>query len=429
MTEEAGTGRAVLISEAPREDLGRLLVHAQASVPYYRERLRPFAGELAGYAPEDLWRLPATPREDLRADWRRFRSETVDTVWISWSGGTMGKPKVIFHTREDIDWAHVRNTDSLRMAGVRSSDVVAVALPFGMWFVGWDYVLSSCRLGATVAPVGLGFGARAMLETVVELDGTVLVSTPGAIRDVADYIANNPRAPVPPLRLVIVLGELIGPAFRTLVRERLGAEVYSFLGAAEFDGMAIECPYHDGFHALPGAFWFEILPLSSGTVSSDLPVGELLVTPRLKLGTPLIRYLQGDIAKVAPPCPCGWPGPKFNLVGRSDDAAVLGDGTKVYIYQVEQALAGLSDFVSFFRLVLDRKGNTDELTLEIESPRFRDTAFLSQVQERLAHLSVDFEDSLRLGAVARPRVRAVRHLGEERTPRGKSRRIIDNRRR
>jgi len=444
--------RAFLVSTAPPRDLGRLLEHAYYGTPYYRRRLAAEAARLGDLGPEDLWRLPVTPREDLRADWRAFRAEGAQAVWVSWSGGTMGKPKVIFHTREDVEWAHQRNTAGLRMMGVSPKDLVATALPFGMWFVGWDHTICAARLGATVAPVGLGFGPQATLETMAELGATVLISTPGAVRDMADYVTSNPKTHQPSLRMVIVLGEAIGPAFRTTVRERLGGEVFSILGAAEFDGMAVECQYHDGFHVLPDTFWFEIRPLSrpredaagpedggtDGGLGDALgggdptglgPVGELIVTPRMKLGTPLVRYVIGDIARASPPCPCGWPGSKFVLVGRSDDAVALGDGTKVYLYQVEAALGPLGADIAFFRLILDREGGVDQLTLEVETPRAGDPAFSAELAERLAHLSVDFEDSLRLGAVAQPRVRAAGHLEEERTSRGKARRIVDLRRR
>ncbi len=432
--------RALLVSTAPPRDLGRLLEHAYCGTPYYRRRLAAEAAGLGDLGPEDLWRLPVTPREDLRADWRAFRAEGSQSVWVSWSGGTMGKPKVIFHTREDVEWAHQRNTAGLRMMGVSPKDLVATALPFGMWFVGWDHTICAARLGATVAPVGLGFGPKATLETMTELGATVLISTPGAVRDMADYVTSNPQTHQPSLRMIIVLGEAIGPAFRTTVRERLGGEVFSILGAAEFDGMAVECQYHDGFHVLPDTFWFEIRPLSrpredaaghegGGTDGGLGPAGELIVTPRMKFGTPLVRYVIGDIARASPPCPCGWPGSKFVLVGRSDDAVALGDGTKVYLYQVEAALGPLGADIAFFRLILDREGGVDQLILEVETPRADDPAFSAELAERLAHLSVDFEDSLRLGAVTRPRVRAASHLEEERTPRGKARRIVDLRRR
>ncbi len=82
---------------------------------------------------------------------------------------------------------------------------------------------------------------------------------------------------------------------------------------------------------------------------------------------PLIRYRTGDLGSLATaPCPCGRTGVRIRgLRGRLDDMLIV-RGVNLYPSQIEHVLLGIDGVAPDYRLVLERPGALDELTLECE---------------------------------------------------------------
>ena len=74
-------------------------------------------------------------------------------------------------------------------------------------------------------------------------------------------------------------------------------------------------------------------------------------------GGPFMRYALGDLLQVwTKPCPCGKPGIRFKILGRTDDMLTV-KGMNVY----PQAIAGViarfrPQLTGVFRIRLDRPG-------------------------------------------------------------------------
>jgi phenylacetate-CoA ligase len=83
----------------------------------------------------------------------------------------------------------------------------------------------------------------------------------------------------------------------------------------------------------------------------------------------MIRLYSGDLARVtSDPCPCGRTYRRLpdGVYGRVDDMLVV-RGVNVYPSAIEDALGSVPGVGPEYRIVLERPGELDVLTLEIEA--------------------------------------------------------------
>jgi phenylacetate-CoA ligase len=90
-------------------------------------------------------------------------------------------------------------------------------------------------------------------------------------------------------------------------------------------------------------------------------------TTLAKEALPLIRYRTGDIGAVeSAPCQCGRTLARVTrLVGRRDDMLIV-RGVNLFPSNVEHLLLGVEEVAPHYRLVVEREGAMDELTVECE---------------------------------------------------------------
>jgi len=140
--------------------------------------------------------------------------------------------------------------------------------------------------------------------------------------------------------------------------------------------------------------------------------GEFVFTTLTKEALPLIRYRTGDIGRVvSEPCGCGRTTVRMTgLRGRVDDMLII-RGVNLYPSSVEHALLSVEGVTGHYRLIVDRPGAMDELTLECEPTGERDRASL---RDEIDH-ALREETGLRIevalvepGAVPRSEGKAVR---------------------
>ena len=81
----------------------------------------------------------------------------------------------------------------------------------------------------------------------------------------------------------------------------------------------------------------------------------------------MLRYRTRDVTRLSDePCPCGRTHVRIlRVTGRNDDMLIV-RGVNVYPSQVEAALVGLAGLAPFYRLILQRDGSLDVLTVEVE---------------------------------------------------------------
>ena len=321
---------------------------------------------------EDLARIPFTGKADLRAHYP-FGMLAVPRellVRVHASSGTHGKPTVVGYTAADLEnWTELM-ARCMTMAGVRPGMVIHNANGYGLFTGGLGFHQGGERIGATVVPVSGGFTARqAML--LRDLGAEVLVSTPSYALAIAQAIAESGDRDGNGLRLRLGLfgGEPWTEAMRAEIEPSLGLTAVNFYGLSEMcgPGVAAECPARTGLHVQEDHFAVEVIEPSSGRAVPDGAEGELVFTTLTKEAMPLLRYRTGDIGRRAGgTCPCGRTMARLTgLRGRQDDMLIV-RGVNVHPSSVEHALLGAGGVAPHYRLIVERPGPLDELTLECE---------------------------------------------------------------
>ncbi|HEX7249161.1 MAG TPA: phenylacetate--CoA ligase [Burkholderiales bacterium] len=369
------------IESAPRETLEDIqllrlratLKNAWENVPLHRRRMEEAGfqpGDLLGLA--DLARLPFTQKSDLREAYPfgLFARPRAALVRLHASSGTTGKPTVVGYTAEDIaTWAGIM-ARSLACAGARAGDVIHNAYGYGLFTGGLGAHYGAERLGATVVPMSGGATERQVL-LIVDFGARVLCATPSYalnIAEVAEREGVDLRKSA--LRIGVFGAEPWSEAMRREIEARLGIAARDIYGLSEImgPGVAVECEAQNGLHGWEDHFVFEVIDPDTGKPVADGSPGELVITSLTKQALPMIRYRTRDITRLTrKPCACGRTHVRLKrITGRNDDMLII-RGVNVYPSQIEAVLVGLPGVAPHYQLVVERMGNLDVLTVEVES--------------------------------------------------------------
>ncbi len=328
----------------------------------------------------DLSRVPFTGKADLRAHYPfgLLAVAREQLVRVHASSGTHGKPTVVGYTRADLEnWTELM-ARCMTMAGVRPGMVIHNANGYGLFTGGLRFHQGGERIGATVVPVSGGFTARqAML--LRDLGADVLVSTPSYALAIAQAIADGGSgdgsgaggngAGGLQLRLGLFGGEPWTEGMREQIERSLGLTAVNFYGLSEMcgPGVAAECPARGGLHVQEDHFAVEVVDPRDGRAVPPGAEGELVFTTLTKEAMPLLRYRTGDIGCLADvPCECGRTTVRLTgLRGRHDDMLIV-RGVNIHPSQVEHVLLGGGGAAPHYRLIVERSGPLDELTVECE---------------------------------------------------------------
>jgi phenylacetate-CoA ligase len=379
------------LSALQLERLRATVEHVLAHQPPGAERLRAAgigsAAELTGLA--DLARLPFITKADLRASYP-FGLLAVPRerlVRVHASSGTHGKPTVVGYTAADLDtWTELM-ARCMAMAGVRAGMLVHNANGYGLFTGGFGFHQGAERLGATVVPVSGGFTARQAL-LLEDLGAQVLVCTPSYALAIAQALAERGEGERRHrLELGLFGGEPWSAELRAEIEAALGLRAMNFYGLSEMcgPGVAAECLEHgDGLHVQEDHFLLEVVDPVDGRPLGPGVEGELVLSTLTKEALPLLRYRTRDIGSyLEEPCPCGRSTIRLTgLRGRHDDMLVV-RGVNLHPSQVEHLLLSVRGAAPHYRLIVERPGPLDELTLECEPAPGADREALRGEVQRL----------------------------------------------
>jgi phenylacetate-CoA ligase len=385
----------------PREKLARLqlqrlratLKNAYDNVPLQRARLdalRIRPRDIRTLA--DVQRLPFTTKSDLRDTYPYglFARPRERLARLHASSGTTGKPTVVGYTAKDIDrWASLI-ARCLACGGARPGDLIHNAYGYGLFTGGLGFHYGIERLGATVLPVSGGMTER-QVALLADLGARVLCCTPSYALNIAE-VAEREGVDLRASKLEVGLfgAEPWSEALRNEIQLRLGVRAIDNYGLSEITGpgVAVECEAQDGMHGWEDHFLFEVIDPDSGAPLPEGEAGELVISTLNKEALPMIRYRTRDVTRiVSKRCSCGRSHLRLmRVTGRNDDMLII-RGVNVYPSQIEAVLIGLPDIAPHYQLVVERRGNLDELTVEVEAtsavPATEDAA--RAVAERVRH--------------------------------------------
>lgn len=423
------------IETLPREDLEALQLkrlktlceRVYANVAFYRR-----AFDEAGVKPADIKSLadvrylPFTEKQDLRNHYPfgLFAVPKDNVVRIHASSGTTGKATVSGYTQRDVNnWATMM-ARSLTAAGAGRRDIIHVAYGYGLFTGGLGAHYGAERLGATTIPVS-GGGTRRQAMLLRDFGATVLCCTPSyslvlyetALEAGIDFKDL-------PLRIGVFGAEPWSDEMRRDIEAKMGIKAIDIYGLSEImgPGVGIECvEAQHGAHLQEDHFLFEVIdPVTKEPVGPG-EVGELVITTLTKEAQPLIRYRTRDITRLEyTPCKCGRTFARMVRVqGRSDDMLII-RGVNVFPSQIESILLETEGLTPHYQLVVEREGNLDTLTVQVEV----DEKLFSDEIRKLQRLEGKIQKNIKefLGVTAL--VKLVEPRAIQRSE-GKAKRIVD----
>ncbi|MGI6421883.1 MAG: phenylacetate--CoA ligase family protein [Syntrophomonadaceae bacterium] len=420
----------------PREYLEKLqlrrlqetIYRVYAFVPAYREKM-----EALGVKPEDIRRLedlkllPFTTKQDLRDNYPfgLFAVPMSEVVRIHSSSGTTGKPTVVGYTSKDIDtWAELM-ARSLYSAGASRYSVIQNSYGYGLFTGGLGAHYGAEKIGASVIPTS-GGNTKRQIMLMQDFGTNILTCTPSYALFMHEVMQEMGIKPSDlKLKAGVFGAEPWSENMRREIEGKLEIDAYDIYGLSEIigPGVAIECPRKNGLHIAEDHFIPEIIDPETCEVLPEGTPGELVLTTVTKEALPIIRYRTRDLSTLnRSVCECGRTHARMaKVLGRSDDMVII-RGVNVFPSMVESVLLNIPGVEPHYLLVVDRRGNLDELEVYVE---VSESVFSDEVRkmERLG-LQIGKELESALGIAVR--VRLVEPKTLERSE-GKAKRVIDKR--
>jgi phenylacetate-CoA ligase len=281
--------------------------HAQATVPFYKERLASFAGWPPGaLTMKRFCEIPVLGREDVQAAGKGLHARQLPsghgTSWPVETSGSTGTPVKVLGTTVTAIMFH-----ALTMRGHlwHERDLSAKSLSFrrlrnpagqpGRW-------APLPRTGPGVI-IEISQPMSVLFEQLLREDPVYLQSHPSAILGLLQLSAETGRKPGA-LREVRTYAEPLEPWLREFCRQVWGVPMVDNYSAEELNTIAHQCPETESLHVQSENVLVEVLD------DQDRPCkpgqsGRVVATSLLNYATPLLRYDLGDIVELGEACPCG----------------------------------------------------------------------------------------------------------------------------
>jgi phenylacetate-CoA ligase len=366
------------------ERLRSLYRRAWEHVAFYRRRWQRAGchpGDIRGL--QDLAKLPVISKKDFEADLIEhapFGSYQGDfsAIRVQASSGSSGSPKPFLQTQND--WATIANLWARRLhaQGVRAGDIFQVVFTYSLFIAGFTATEGAMKLGALVVPTGSGSvtPSERQVRTMSEWGTTVVAGTPSYVlhlADVAERIGMDLKQNFK-LRIGVHTAEPMTEAARKSIEARWGVQAYDNFGSVETGAPTFECPEKNGYHINEDAYVFEVLDQDTLKAVEAGQEGVLVVTSLFKEAAPVIRYNLEDISRIVDdPCPCGRTFRRLmKIKGRASEMLKV-RGVPFYPNAVESVLEGFPELTREYRLVIERVGEQDRVTVQVE-PRSTETA-------------------------------------------------------
>src|SRR5436190_2064784 len=337
-----------------------------------KERAPAYRRVLAGVHPEDvvdrrsLAELPLTRKSELIELQRQtppfggFAAAPLSALRrVFVSPGPIYEPE----GRRPDYWRFAR---ALFAAGFRAGDLVHNTFSYHLTPAGAMAESGADALGCPVIPAGTG-QTEQQLRTIADLKPVAYVGTPSFLKVLLDRAAAE-GSDISSLRKALVGAEALPSALRAEFRNR-GIDVLQCYGTADvgiiaYESMAVDGRLCDGMVLDEGIILELVLP-GTGEPVAPGEVGEVVVTT-LTPEYPLIRFATGDLSALLPgESPCGRTNHRIKgWLGRADQTTKV-RGMFVHPEQIADLLRRHKSIIRA-RLVVERPGSTDEMTLLAE---------------------------------------------------------------
>jgi phenylacetate-CoA ligase len=281
---------------------------------------------------------------------------------FSRTSGTSGRSMSWLDTQKDWGWMLDNWENIMESAGVKYGSSCFFAFSFGPFLGFWTAYEAAVRKGCLCLPGG-GESSKSRIRTILDNKVEYLFCTPTyALRLLETAKENKISLHKNYLKKIIVAGECGGSsrAIRQMMDQAWGKESIFFdhYGMTEVGPVAYENPQQSGLRILTGSYYAEVIDSQSLSPVEDGEVGELVLTPLQRTGSPVIRYRTGDLVRAKKGTDSAGL-PTFDLIGgvlgRTDDMVVV-RGVNLYPSAVDDIVRSLSGIGEYEISISESRG-------------------------------------------------------------------------
>ena len=373
--------------------LRELVRRLYRDVPFYRKQFDDidlYPGDVRGV--EDLHKIPFTEKNDLRDHYPYglFAKPMADIRRIHASSGTTGKPTVVGYTHADLELFDEVVARSLVCAGARPGMKLHNAYGYGLFTGGLGMHGGATKLGMAVIPVSGGMTER-QLTILQDFAPEVMCCTPSYAQTLAEEFAKRGiDTSQLAVRYAILGAEPWTEAIREQVEAGLQVIATNIYGLSEIIGPGVSQEDFEekgtGSYIWEDHFFPEVVDRDTG---KPLPYGEegvLVFTTLTKEAFPLLRYWTNDICSIYYDNNAKRTHIKMSPIkGRSDDMLII-RGVNLFHTQVEEVIHQFDFLSPNYRLIVEREGMMDSVTVEVEVQKgvaAENESFAQQLRARI----------------------------------------------
>lgn len=307
--------------------------------------------------------------------------------------GTTGKPREFINSHEGFGYFGEQGVRNMWLAGVRPGDFVMGTFPMSLWAAGWGYCYGCRASGITFLAGGPPYDTRMRLEIIFDYRPAAVILTPSyalsLARTAQEHGLDLRKSGV---RALIMGGESFPESRRRTIEEQWGIPG----GARDFSGiteggpiyLGAECEAQDGMHLHEDFAIFEFVKIGGTEPVGPGELGELVFTSLDQRAMGIsFHYRTGDVVRYTDePCRCGRTSRRFRIEGRVDDMVKV-RGINIFPSAIEDLVRKLPELSGDFMLLLERRNDADEVTVQVEPvpdlPASRHEDVRAQLEERI----------------------------------------------
>jgi phenylacetate-CoA ligase len=291
---------------------------------------------------------------------------------FSRTSGTSGDPVNWMDTPDDWQWMLGNWGRILEEAGVQPGAKCFFAFSFGPFLGFWTAYEAAIQRGCVSIPGG-GQSTESRIQTILQHEVEYLFCTPTySMRLINTAKEQGIELNKNSLKKIIVAGECGGslPVIREAVDQAWEGRslIYDHYGMTEVGPVAYEIPGGEGgLRILLDSYHAEVIDPQTTEPIEDERIGELILTPLGRTGSPVFRYRTGDLVKVRRGR--GAEGvPTFDLIGgilgRADDMVIV-RGVNLYPSGVDTVVRKFVE-IGEYQVVIEQVREMTEVSIRAE---------------------------------------------------------------
>ncbi len=388
---------------------------------------------------EDFLNFPLMTGEDykkyLPPYGKGLLTSDVKSGYVFSSGGTTGKPKLVYRTMEEQHYNAMKLGKGLALSVLQKGDVVANLLFAGnLWasFVSFNQALE--HTGCQILPISGNQPIENIISYLSIFRANAIITIPSVLLSIAEYVEKHKIDNIK-IKKAITGGEHLFQGAKDYLSKILGVEEFYSTGYTTNDtgAIAYQCKECTGsiHHIHEDLHYVEILDIETGQPVKPGVIGKIVVTNLNRKLMPTIRYDVGDLGRwIDKECSCGRKTRLMELLGRSDEVLIIGGGN-VQPETIAEAVHEVEELSEYFQMIARLERHKDQLVVKVERKSDSDA-----IDKKIADLLIEkiYEKSKELkilvnsGLSAPVKVQILPPGGIERNPKtGKIRLTIDER--